>query len=88
MSAIRIIRQRLLTGAFLEVRNRATFLLPRIPNGTGDAFRVRFIENSRNLCTRFFFRFVVVNRGYRIEFRPVGRCVAILVFEKRDCHRQ
>lgn len=84
MSAIRIIRQRLLTGAFLEVRNRATFLLPRIPNGK----RVRFIENSRNLCTRFFFRFVVVNRGYRIEFRPVGRCVAILVFEKRDCHRR
>lgn len=38
MSAIRIIRQRLLTGAFFEVRNRATFLLPRIPNGTGNAF--------------------------------------------------
>lgn len=86
MSAIRIIRQRLLTGAFLEVRNRATFLLPRIPNGTGNAFDLSKIREI--LVHVFFFRFVVVNRGYRIEFRPVGRCVAILVFEKRDCHRQ
>lgn len=52
MSAIRIIRQRLLTGAFLEVRNRATFLLPRIPNGTGNAFD---LSKIREIFVHVFF---------------------------------
>lgn len=79
MSAIRIIRQPLLTGAFLEVTVPVFF-------SRSHGFFLRSNGFDREEISRSIYLRLVSIRPESIS-NPISPRVAILVFEKRDCHR-